>query len=464
MHRRYGPIVRINPREIHIDSPEFYDTIYTRNEKREIWDESRVGFGTDVSTVVTVDHDLHRKRRSAMIPMFAQQRIYTLQHVIQERVDMLMSRIHQAGEQGETLNMKLGYAAFTAETDVAMKYFFGKHQNKVESPDFDFNFHNAIEAGFHKMAFHFHLPWIMKTARVVAHYTPARVLRIFMNGGGMASFIAAQRQIHIQTKEALQTPLDEKKDGIQKNLFEQILASRLPPSEKSFERLAQEGGLMVSAATVSTAWALTSATFLLLTHPTTLRKLKDELRSASVNHTASDESYDLAALEKLPYIQAVIQESIRIGVGPSRRSPRISPESDIIYTDSNTGKVWTIPPRTPVTMSQPLLMRHEKTFPDPYAFRPERWMETPGLDKYQVAFSKGSRACPGITLATAEMKMMLAAIFSRYGSSEVSDKLDTGVLILEDTDRTDIECVGDGGIAYVKEGSEGVKIKVIPKP
>lgn len=114
MHRKYGPIVRISPREIHIDTPEFYDTVYSRNGKREIWGVSRVGFGVDVSTVVTVDHDLHRKRRGAMIPMFAQQRIYALQHIIRERVGALMSRLRQAGEVEETLNMKLGYAAFTA--------------------------------------------------------------------------------------------------------------------------------------------------------------------------------------------------------------------------------------------------------------------------------------------------------------------------------------------------------------
>lgn len=343
-----------------------------------------------------------------------------------------------------------------------MQYFFGKHQSKVESPDFDFLFHNAIEAGFHKMAFHFHLPWVMDVARKVAHHTPAWLVQRFMSGSGTASFIAAQRQIHIQTQETLSKPREAKEDNISNNLMEQILSSRLPPSEKAFPRLVQEGGLMVSAATVSTAWALTSATYLLLTHPAALKKLKTELRGACSERVGVDAASDLASLERLPYLEAVVQESIRIGIGPSRRSPRISPESEIIYTDPDSGKVWAIPPSTPVTMSQPLLLRHEKTFPEPYAFKPERWIETPGLDRYQVAFSKGTRACPGITLATAELKMMLAAVFTRYGSHEVRDEFDAGTLVLEDTDRSDIECVGDGGIAFVKKGSEGVKVRVIP--
>lgn len=47
-----------------------------------------------------------------------------------------------------------------------------------------------------------------------------------------------------------------------------------------------------------------------------------------------------------------------------------------------------------------LLMHHnEKVFPDSYQFKPERWTEPherKRLEKYMVAFSKGSRQCIGI--------------------------------------------------------------------
>lgn len=47
-----------------------------------------------------------------------------------------------------------------------------------------------------------------------------------------------------------------------------------------------------------------------------------------------------------------------------------------------------------------LLMHHNETvFPDSHRFEPERWLdpaERKRLEKYMVAFSKGSRQCIGM--------------------------------------------------------------------
>jgi cytochrome P450 len=43
-------------------------------------------------------------------------------------------------------------------------------------------------------------------------------------------------------------------------------------------------------------------------------------------------------------------------------------------------------------------------FPEPFKFKPERWLEkrpegAPPLDRYLISFSKGSRQCVGMTYA-----------------------------------------------------------------
>lgn len=240
-------------------------------------------------------------------------------------------------------------------------------------------------------------------------------------------------------------------------IFEQILGTKLPPEEKSFTRLVQEGGLVVGAATVSTAWALTVATFCLVSQPATLRALKTELITALPD---PDQDVTVADLEKLPYLAAVIQEALRVSIGASHRSQRISPDDSIRYIDPKTDREWLIPAGTPMSMSHVLIFRDPSLFPDPDVFRPERWIENPSLDRYQVAFSKGTRNCLGINLAMAEINLMLVAIFRRYGAMGCEEKGDIGRLELFETDRSDIECVGDGGVPFIKKDTKGVRFRV----
>ena len=479
LHEKYGPVIRINPYELHFSTPDFFNDIYSQTEKRDVWLWRKAGFGIDVSMLTTVHHDLHRKRRSALAPMFSKQRINKLQPVLQERVDALMARVKGFGAKGEVINLKHGFAAFTAGkssgrkclfdftlnahkilTDVAMEYFFGMSEHKIEAEDFDVDFHNAIESGFHNTALMEHFPWIMWIMTNVARQTPYWILKKFLAKSKKTTFIAVQRQIGNMVRESLAKNTLEKEESMKHTMFDQLLASKLPPEEKTFRRLVQEGGLMVSAATVSTAWSLTVTSYNLVSHPDALKKVKDELAAAFPG--GPDTINDLGVLGSLPFLNACIQESLRIGIGPSHRSPRISPDKAVPFTDPETGNTWMVPAGTPMSMSHPLLFRDASIFPDPYSFKPERWIETPGLEKYQFAFSKGTRNCMGITLAYTEMNMMIAALFSRYGSVGYSAPGDVGKLELYETDMSDIECVGDGGVSLVKEGSVGVRFRVIP--
>lgn len=56
-------------------------------------------------------------------------------------------------------------------------------------------------------------------------------------------------------------------------------------------------------------------------------------------------------------------------------------------------------PQVPVGMTGLFIHHNEDIFPDSQSFIPERWMDPTqrkALEKYLVAFSKGSRQCIGI--------------------------------------------------------------------
>lgn len=75
------------------------------------------------------------------------------------------------------------------------------------------------------------------------------------------------------------------------------------------ERIVDESFAIAGAGTETTSWALTVATFHLLTKPEILARLTEELREV-VSDSRKLPSWTM--LEKLPYLSAVIQESLRL--------------------------------------------------------------------------------------------------------------------------------------------------------
>lgn len=105
------------------------------------------------------------------------------------------------------------------------------------------------------------------------------------------------------------------------------------------------------------------------------------------------------ALEKLPYLTAVILEAIRLSYGIAARLPRVAPDEDLIYRGRD--KTYIIPRGTAIGMSTVITHHNEEIFPDSHRFLPERWLDEKGQrrtdrEKYMWSFSRGSRVCVGM--------------------------------------------------------------------
>lgn len=157
----------------------------------------------------------------------------------------------------------------------------------------------------------------------------------------------------------------------------------LPESEKSDARLGDEAQLIVAAGLITTSWALTVASFHLASNPHLVARLRKELEEV-------ERPYDWRKLERLPFLNGVIRESMRLAHGIVTRDPRLAPDTALQY-----GK-WTIPPNTPVSMTTYDILMNKDIFVEPKKFNPQRWIEKPELDKYFVPFGRGSRQCMGI--------------------------------------------------------------------
>ena len=243
-------------------------------------------------------------------------------------------------------------------------------------------------------------------------------------------------------------------------LFHEILQSNLDDTDKSTQRLTDEAQIVVGAGTATTSWALSVATYHLLSSPKILEKLKLELIDAIPDPNVS---VPLSVLEQLPYLHAVIQEALRLSYGVSSRLQRIS-NQEMLFTGTQNRRTWIIPPNIPVGMTSVLIHHDRSIFPDSNIYRPERWIEDPSLEKYLVSFSKGSRQCLGINLAYAEMYLCISHIFRRFGSGGKQSFMlgsDEGALELYDTQLDDVEIQADGFVPLTKEGTKGIRVKVI---
>jgi cytochrome P450 len=74
---------------------------------------------------------------------------------------------------------------------------------------------------------------------------------------------------------------------------------------------------------------------------------------------------------------------------------------------------YLVPADTPITISILLLHHREDLYPDPFAFRPERWAGVkPGTYEW-IPFGGGIRRCLGAALAMAEQRIVLEAMVRR---------------------------------------------------
>ncbi|KAF7190513.1 Cytochrome P450 monooxygenase [Pseudocercospora fuligena] len=399
MHEKYGPIVRINPHELHIRDPDFYQAIYAppggynkRNKYQWFYNMA----AAPGSIFSTVDHDMHRIRRKPLDNFFSKKAVMDLEPTIREKVEKLSDRLAKAAEKRAVVRIDCAFMALTM--DIICSYCFGSDRKYLDNDDFGLQWKEVINGAWQKGALIRAFPWMVA---FMSYFPRALANKVDPD---MGMFLAWQDSVKDAIKPILDGRNEEKENGA-RTIFHTLRDSDLPPQERTLERLSQEGEIFTGAGSETTAKTLTTILYYLVTHPRCMAKLKDELRVAMPE---SSKLVSWTQLEQLPYLTAVIQEGLRLSHGITSRLPRVATES-IQY------KEWYIPAGTPVSETIYFVLTDSTIFPDPDVFRPERWLDDgDGLRKYQVSFNIGSRQCIGQNLAYAEMYMATAALFSRF--------------------------------------------------
>ncbi|KAF7527305.1 hypothetical protein G7054_g10530 [Neopestalotiopsis clavispora] len=168
-----------------------------------------------------------------------------------------------------------------------------------------------------------------------------------------------------------------------------------------------EISIMMNAGSDTTAIAMSNAIYLLLKHPQALKKLREEI-DANLDADEVVAPYD--KVKHLPYLRAVIDETLRMMPPVSFNLPRRTPaEGMMVASEYIAGD-------TSVSISAEVAHRDPDVFANPDSFIPERWLGDKGreLQAGFVAFSAGARGCIGRNITYLEQTMLLASVVHRY--------------------------------------------------
>ena len=178
------------------------------------------------------------------------------------------------------------------------------------------------------------------------------------------------------------------------------------------------------AGSESTATLLSGATFYLLTNGQAYATLVKEVRTAF----SSEYEITLASTNNLPYLEAVLSESLRLYPPVAGTLPRQVPPGGETIDGAY------VPAGTAVGVNHFSCYRHPQNFHRPNEFLPERWLpgtrDAAPFDKDHRAcmqpFSFGPRNCLGKNLARAEMRLILARLLWRFDLELVEEKEEEG--------------------------------------
>jgi cytochrome P450 len=161
----------------------------------------------------------------------------------------------------------------------------------------------------------------------------------------------------------------------------------------------------------TTANALSWIWYFLSEHPDVERTLHAEVDALLTTERGAPRAATVADLARLPYARMVVSESMRL------RPPAYVLGRRAIAPYAVPGTPYVIPAGTTVFISQHLLHRDPRFWPDAQRFDPERWRANPLLERPKFAyfpFGAGTRVCIGEQFAWMELTLVLATIARRW--------------------------------------------------
>ncbi|XP_057799343.1 LOW QUALITY PROTEIN: sugiol synthase-like [Salvia miltiorrhiza] len=404
LSKKYGPLMSVHLGSLYtviVSSPEMakeimlkYGTVFsgrTVAQAVHACDHDKISMG-----FLPIGAEWRDMRKICKEQMFSHQSMEDSQGLRKQKLQQLLDHAHRCSEQGRAIDIR--EAAFITTLNLMSATLFSMQATEFDSK-VTMEFKEIIEG----VASIVGVPNFADYFPILRPFDPQGVKRrADVYFGRLLALIEGYLNDRIQFRKA--NPDAPKKDDFLETLVD-ILNSN-DNKLKTDHLLHLMLDLFVGGSETSTTeieWIMEE----LVAHPDKMAKVKAELKSVMGDEKVVDESL----MPRLPYLQAVVKESMRLHPPGPLLLPRKA-ESDQVVNG------YLIPKGTQVLINAWAMGRDSTIWNNPDAFQPERFLDNKidfkGQDYELIPFGSGRRVCPGMPLANRMLHTVTATLVHNF--------------------------------------------------
>ncbi|KAI0877838.1 cytochrome P450 [Hypoxylon argillaceum] len=397
-HLKYGDRIRYGPNRILINTAEAVHDIYGRLAPVKKFEGYRVLASKAPNMLTMSDKTQHARRRRVISQAFSEGSMRKFEPILVAKLDRFCQLLRACQEDSDQwtspLNMasRFNYLVFDILTTVA----FGADYNTMEQSRFRHVLDAISETNIR-------LSVVMQASKLTLWHLDRKVFTQSAKAG--YKFVKFLRKL---LKDRLAN------DAAPNDIFSFLQQCKDPETGKGLSdvELSTETATFLVAGSDTTSTTLSALSYYLSSSPRCYRRVAEEVRRT---FKSSDEIRLGPKLNSCVFLRACVDETLRL-------SP---PGGATFWREVEAGGASFggdfVPGGCEVGVAVCTMHHHPGYWVDPFAYKPERWLNDRGKAKDQVdlrlpyfPFSIGSRSCVGKPLAISQIMLTYARLFWEF--------------------------------------------------
>lgn len=410
LHQKYGPIVRYGPDQYSISDTRAIKPIHGYGGG---FDKSSFYYpwsppGT-TSLFKEQSNRYHGELRKRFAAMYSMTSVYAYESGVGENVELLCKKLDNMAGAEIDLAWWITCLAF----DCIGVVTYGKRFGHLDAGEDVGNLSKSVYGAFGYGAYMgmfptFHAPFIAMK-RFIARFSKSAVSGKMYLDSFTGHTVATRRQ-----ERAADPMIAARSEGSPTSILDKFLDSNeKDPAYFTDAHMTMGLGANVTAGSDTTATTLTWALYHLVRNPEAMAKLRREIATVKAQTSSPGPISFRDAQAKMPYLDAIIVETLRLFPQTGFGLPREVPAGGAEVLGH------TFPAGSVLSLNAWAMHYDPAHFDHPEQFRPERWLDADAqtrakMNEAYFPFGLGARTCIGKNIASLVILKALPQLVEKF--------------------------------------------------